>query len=179
MAGRLKKWYSEQKKKRASSKPKGKKDRLGKYRGVDVVQKARRKKLGIKKGEEAGRVGSKAKKAVKTKGGTYVKYKKGSASAKSFGKTFKAKCAGGASSFTWQGRSYSCAKKSDTKKAAPAKKKEVQGPPVDTSKKGQKRQYTQARRGLHKAEGKKFYEKFSDANKAKYKKSKKTGKSAY
>ena len=119
MAGRLKKCYSEQKKKRASSKPKGKKDRLGKYRGVDVVQKARRKKLGIKKGEEAGRVGSKAKKAVKTKGGTYVKYKKGSASAKSFGKTFKAKCAGGASSFTWQGRSYSCAKKSDTKKAAP------------------------------------------------------------
>ena len=115
MAGRLKKWYSEQKKKRAASKPKGKKDRLGKYRGVDVVQKARRKKLGIKKGEEAGRVGAKAKKAVKTKGGTYVKYKKGSASAKSFGKTFKAKCAGGASSFTWQGRSYSCAKKAAPK----------------------------------------------------------------
>ena len=123
---RLSKWYSEQKKKRKSkkaaasaAKPKGKKDRLGKYRGVDVVQKVRRKKLGIKKGEEAGRVGAKAKEAVKTKGGTYVKYKKGSASAKSFGSTFKSKCAGVASSFSWQGRSYSCAKKAAPKKAAP------------------------------------------------------------
>ena len=116
-----------------------------------------------------------------TKAGVYPKYKTKSKSAGSFRSAFASNCKGKGSgdTFTWQGRSYSCAKKSDTKKAAPAKKKEVQGPPVDTSKKGQKRQYTQASRGLHKAEGKKFYEKFSDANKAKYKKSKKTGKSAY
>ena len=68
-----------------------------------------------------GKIVKKAKKAVKTKGGTYVKYEKKSASAKSFRRTFKTKCSGGASSFTWQGRSYSCAKASDKKASAPKK----------------------------------------------------------
>jgi hypothetical protein len=98
-----------------------KKRKLGKYKGIDFIQKLRRKKLGIKKDEEAGRVGAKAKSAVKTKGGTYVKYKKKSASAKSFRSAFKSSCSGEAKSFSWQGRSYSCAKKSDKKKSAPAK----------------------------------------------------------
>jgi len=98
-----------------------KKRKLGKYKGIDFIQKLRRKKLGIKKDEEAGRVGAKAKSAVKTKGGTYVKYKKKSASAKSFRSAFKSACSGEAKSFSWQGRSYSCAKKSDKKKSAPKK----------------------------------------------------------
>tara|TARA_R100000655_G_scaffold94106_1_gene135497 strand:+ start:204 stop:620 length:417 start_codon:yes stop_codon:yes gene_type:complete len=93
-----------------------KKKHLGKYKGIDFIQKLRRKKLGIKKDEEAGRVGSKAKKAVKTKGGTYVKYEKKSKSAKSFRSAFKSACSGDAKSFSWQGRSYSCAKKSDKPK---------------------------------------------------------------
>jgi len=90
--------------------------KLGKYKGIDFIQKLRRKKLGIKKDEEAGRVGAKAKKAVKTKGGTYVKYEKKSKSAKSFRSAFKSACSGDAKSFSWQGRSYSCAKKSDKPK---------------------------------------------------------------
>jgi len=105
-----------------SKKGRPKKSRkLGKYKGIDFIQKLRRKKLGIKKDEEAGRVGAKAKSAVKTKGGTYVKYKKKSASAKSFRSAFKSSCSGEAKSFSWQGRSYSCAKKSDKKKSAPKK----------------------------------------------------------
>tara|TARA_R110000824_G_scaffold191389_1_gene373058 strand:- start:4511 stop:5209 length:699 start_codon:yes stop_codon:yes gene_type:complete len=104
----------------AASKPKKKrKSWIGKYRGIDLVQKLRRKKLGIKPKEKAGRVGAKAKKAVKTKGGTYVKYKKKSASAKSFRSTFASSCKGKGSgdAFSWQGRSYSCARASDKKKA--------------------------------------------------------------
>ena len=105
-----------------SKKGRPKKSRkLGKYKGIDFIQKLRRKKLGIKKDEEAGRVGAKAKKAVKTKGGTYVKYEKKSKSAKSFRSAFKSSCSGDAKSFSWQGRSYSCAKKSDKKKSAPKK----------------------------------------------------------
>jgi hypothetical protein len=116
-----------------------------------------------------------------TKAGVYPKYKTKSQSAGSFRSAFSSNCKGKGSgaTFSWQGRSYSCAKKSDTKKAAPAKKKEVQGPPAPTSKKGIKSQTVAARRSLHKAEGRKFYEKFSKENKAKFKKSKKTGKSAY
>ena len=54
---------------------------------------------------------SKTTKSVKTKGGEYKVYEKGSKEAKSFRSTFKSKCAGGAKSFTWDGRKYSCDKK--------------------------------------------------------------------
>ena len=74
---------------------------------------ARKKKIGAKK-STAVRKG--AKKVVKTKGGEYVKYGKKTEAAKSFRSTFKAKCADGAESFTWDGRSYSCAKKGAAKK---------------------------------------------------------------
>ena len=86
-----------------------------------------------------------AKKAVvvKTKGGDYPVYKKKSKTAKSFGSAFKSNCAGkGADdSFSWQGRSYSCARASDKKKAVSkpvAKKKAViksQKAGYDTAKK--------------------------------------------
>ena len=69
---------------------------------------ARKKKIGAKK-STAVRKG--AKKVVKTKGGEYVKYGKKTEAAKSFRSTFKAKCAGDAKTFTWDGRKYSCAKK--------------------------------------------------------------------
>ena len=99
--------------KKAPSKkaPAKKKRQLGKYRGIDFIQKRRRKKLGIKASEKVGRVRSKAKKAVKTKGGTYVKYEKKSKSAQSFRDAFKEGCSGDAKTFSWDGRVYACKRK--------------------------------------------------------------------
>ena len=73
-----------------------------------VTQSGRRKKIGASKGTKVrkGAVG-----VQKTKGGEYVKYGKKSAAAGSFRKAFKSGCAGGAKSFSWDGRSYSCKKK--------------------------------------------------------------------
>ena len=68
----------------------------------------RRKKVGASKGTK---VRTKATGLQKTKGGEYVKYQKGSKSAGKFKAAFKSGCAGGAKSFKWDGRSYSCAKK--------------------------------------------------------------------
>ena len=48
--------------------------------------------------------------AVKTKGGTYAKYAKGSKESKSFNAAFSSGCKGDAKSFSWQGRSYACKK---------------------------------------------------------------------
>ena len=58
------------------------------------------------------------KKEVKaaTKGGDYQVYKKESKTAKSFRSAFSANCKGGATGFTWNGKSYSCARKGDVKK---------------------------------------------------------------
>ena len=58
-----------------------------------------------------GKVSRGAVGAEATKGGTYVKYGKKTKSAGEFRSKFKSACAGGAKSFSWQGRSYSCAKK--------------------------------------------------------------------
>mgnify|MGYP003151472233 FL=1 len=71
-------------------------------------KKAKTSVFHLKKGTKVrkGAVGVK-----KTKGGEYVKYGKKSASAGSFRKAFKSGCAGGAKSFSWDGRSYSCKKK--------------------------------------------------------------------
>ena len=52
-----------------------------------------------------------------TKAGVYPAYKQQSKSAKSFREAFKANCSGGSGgTFNWQGRSYSCAKKSSAPK---------------------------------------------------------------
>ena len=75
--------------------------------GVVSTKKSRAKAIGAKKGTVVQR---KAVKKVSTKGGDYVKYEKKSKAAGSFRSTFKSKCAGGAKSFSWDGRSYSCAK---------------------------------------------------------------------
>ena len=74
----------------------------------ELSQRGRRKKIGASKGT---RVRKGASGVQKTKGGEYVKYAKGSKAAKGFKSAFKAGCAGGKSSFTWDGRSYSCKKK--------------------------------------------------------------------
>ena len=73
-----------------------------------LTSASRARKLGVAKGTKVrkGAVG-----AEKTKGGDFVKYQKGSKSAGKFKAAFKSGCAGGAKSFTWDGRSYSCAKK--------------------------------------------------------------------
>ena len=71
-------------------------------------KKAKTSVFHLKKGTKLrkGAVGVK-----KTKGGEYVKYGKKSEAAGSFRKAFKSGCAGGAKSFSWDGRSYSCKKK--------------------------------------------------------------------
>ena len=73
-----------------------------------LTSASRARKLGVAKGTKVrkGAVGAK-----KTKGGDYVKYEKKSKAAGSFRSAFKSGCAGGAKSFTWDGRSYSCKKK--------------------------------------------------------------------
>ena len=76
--------------------------------GIISTKKSRAKAIGAKKGTVVQR---KAVKKVSTKrGGDYVKYEKKSKAAGSFRSAFKSKCAGGAKSFSWDGRSYSCAK---------------------------------------------------------------------
>ena len=75
-----------------------------------MTSKGRAKKIGAAKGTKVskGAVG-----VVKTKGGDFVKYKKDSKAAGSFRSAFKSNCAGksASSTFEWQGRKYSCAKK--------------------------------------------------------------------
>jgi hypothetical protein len=60
--------------------------------------------------EKTGKVSRGATGAQRTKGGTYVKYKKDSKAAGNFRSAFKSGCAGGKKSFSWQGRSYACKK---------------------------------------------------------------------
>ena len=90
-----------------------------------LTQRGRQKEIGASKGTKVSRG---AKSVEKTKGGEYVKYAKKSKAAGSFRSAFKSSCSGDAKSFSWQGRSYSCAKASD-------KKKQVQAPPKPAAKK--------------------------------------------
>ena len=96
--------------------------------GLVSTKKSRVKAIGAKAGTKVQRG---AVKKVSTKGGDYVKYKKKSKAAGSFRSAFKSGCAGGAKGFSWDGRSYSCAKAGSPKKAAkakaPAKKAIVRG----------------------------------------------------
>ncbi len=69
-----------------------------------------------------GKKGTRIKKVVKTKGGNYPVHAKKSKSAKSFRKTYaearRKAMAGGAKTFTWNGRKYSTDKKKKTRKGA-------------------------------------------------------------
>ena len=73
-----------------------------------LTQRGRRKEIGASKETKVSRG---AKSVVKTKGGEYVKYASKSKAAGKFRSAFKSGCVDGAKSFSWQGRSYSCAKK--------------------------------------------------------------------
>ena len=76
--------------------------------GLVSTKKSRAKATGAKAGTKVRRG---AVKKVSTKGGDFVKYEKKSKAAGSFRAAFKSNCSGGAKSFTWDGRSYSCKKK--------------------------------------------------------------------
>ena len=83
---------------------------------IKKMQKAgmkvtRVKSVPLKETSPTGRIRKGAKKVLVTKGGAYASYEKGSKAAKNFRSAFKSGCAGGAKSFTWDGRSYSCKKK--------------------------------------------------------------------
>ena len=83
---------------------------------ISKMQKAgmkvtRVKSVPLKKTQPSGKIRKGAKKVKLTKGGAYASYEKGSKAAGSFRKAFKSGCAGGAKSFSWDGRSYSCKKK--------------------------------------------------------------------
>ena len=82
-------------------------DKKAKGTGVVSTKKSRAKAIGAKAGTKVRRGAVKTK---STKGGDYVKYEKKSKAAGSFRSAFKSKCAGGAKSFSWDGRSYSCGK---------------------------------------------------------------------
>ena len=84
--------------------------------GMLSTKKSRVKAIGAKKGTV---VQKKAVKKVSTKGGDYVKYEKKSAAAKNFRSAFKDGCKGDAKSFSWDGRSYSCAKAGPKKAKKP------------------------------------------------------------
>ena len=73
-----------------------------------MTSSSRAKKLGAAKGTK---VRQRATGVERTAGGDFVKYKKGSKSAGKFSSAFKKGCAGGAKSFSWDGRSYRCKKK--------------------------------------------------------------------
>ena len=86
-------------------------------RGSKVKEKMFSKEMMKKKAkvhpgsEKTGKVSRGAVGAVQTKGGTYAKYKKDSKAAGDFRSAFADGCKKGAKTFSWQGRSYSCAKK--------------------------------------------------------------------
>ena len=101
-----------------ASKKKKKRSLLGRLKMRRLKKMSKRgtpvtKPKGVPRGELSpkGRIRKGAKKVLLTKGGAYASYEKGSKAAKSFQSAFKSGCAGGAKSFSWDGRSYSCKKK--------------------------------------------------------------------
>lgn len=84
--------------------------------GMMSTGKSRAKAIGAKAGTKVRRGAVKTK---STKGGDFVKYEKKSKAAGSFRSAFKSSCSGGAKSFTWDGRSYSCAKAGPKKAKKP------------------------------------------------------------
>ena len=92
--------------------------------GMMSTGKSRAKAIGAKAGTKVRRGAVKTK---STKGGDFVKYEKKSKAAGSFRSAFKSSCSGGAKSFTWDGRSYSCAKAGPKKAKKPIMKGGAKG----------------------------------------------------
>ena len=107
---KVREYHAERGQKRAEKALKGMGGAVGlpQKKSKSKPKKSKSSVFHLKKGTKVrkGAVGVK-----KTKGGEYVKYGKKSEAAGSFRKAFKAGCAGGAKSFSWDGRSYSCKKK--------------------------------------------------------------------
>ena len=103
--------------------------KAGRKRATARKGAKRLKKAGVtvsaKTAAASGKVRKGAVGAKVTKGGgvAYAKYKKGSKPAKSFSSAFSKACKGKGSgtTFSWDGRSYSCAKKASPKKASKQK----------------------------------------------------------
>ena len=103
--------------------------KAGRKRATARKGAKRLKKAGVtvsaKTAAASGKVRRGAVGATVTKGGgvAYAKYKKGSKPAKSFSSAFAKACKGKGSgtTFSWDGRSYSCAKKASPKKASSVK----------------------------------------------------------
>ena len=92
--------------------------------GMVSTKKSRAKAIGAKAGTKVRRGAVKTK---STKGGDYVKYEKKSKAAGSFRSAFKSSCSGGAKSFSWDGRSYSCGKAGPKKAKKPIVKGGTKG----------------------------------------------------
>ena len=114
--------------------------KAGRKRGTARQAVKRLKKAGVKitpaQARQSGKVRKKVVAAeVTKKGGAFPKYEKKSKAAGSFRSAFKSNCAGkgAGDTFSWDGRSYSCARASDKKKGygetggkiGPAKPKET------------------------------------------------------
>jgi len=89
--------------------------------GLISTKKGRAKAIGATADTQVRR--GAVKRVTTKKGPDYVKYGKKTKAAKSFRSAFKAGCSGGAKSFSWDGRTYSCAKAGPKK----AKKAIVRG----------------------------------------------------
>jgi len=127
--------------------------KAGRKRATARKGAKRLKKAGVtvsaKTAAASGKVRRGAVGATVTKGGgvAYAKYKKGSKPAKSFSSAFSKACKGKGSgtTFSWDGRSYSCAKKASPKKASkqkvsyPSAKEVSSVHPVQAKKKGKVR----------------------------------------
>ena len=106
--------------------------KAGRKRATARQASKRLKKAGVtvstKTAAQSGKVRRGAVGAKVTKGGgvAYAKYKKGSKAAKSFSSAFASACKGkgAGTTFSWDGRSYSCAKKASPKKAGASKSKD-------------------------------------------------------
>ena len=100
---------------------------LKKKRRAAVAKKRLKKDLGLSVSKEQavkyGKVRKGAVGAEMTKGGAYVKYEKKSKAAGSFRSARRKGCKGEGGTFSWDGRSYSCATAEGNKKKAAAKKK--------------------------------------------------------
>ena len=122
------------KERQAARQLKRKRKKIESIRSKGITTRGPKQGKGYKLTDEivskSGKIRKKSKEQVVTKGGVYQKYDKKSKAAGSFRSAFKKGCAGGSKGFSWDGRSYSCAKASD--KPKPGSKKFI-GPMPRTS----------------------------------------------
>ena len=96
-------------------------------KSASAVEKKTGVKISPSTARQSGKISKKDLKGVEVtkKSGAFPKYAKKSKKAESFKSAFAKNCKGkgAGDSFSWDGRSYSCARASDKKKVAPKQKK--------------------------------------------------------